>query len=98
MIGEVIRNAESEGEIYFLLAAYIESRQWKRALPERLTHLPITGLHDVESRFEQFVAERVTEPLPDIACAEVEEALRVFDAAICRLNMMEREQPKLCIN
>lgn len=39
MIDDVIRNAESESAIYFLLDAYVETTQFGERLPEYLTIL-----------------------------------------------------------
>ena len=94
MICDVIRNAESESVIYFLLAAYIEATQFEGKLPGHLTKLPITGLQDVETRFQQLMMERdrASEQLPDKSCVVIEEALHIFDAALCRLKLLERKK------
>lgn len=101
MIVDVIRNAESEYVIYFLLAAYIEATHFAGKLPEYLTNLPITGLKDVEMRFERLMREfdKPSEQLHDKACVIIKEALHIFDAALCRLQFLERgREPSLASN
>jgi hypothetical protein len=70
MIADVIRNAESEYVIYFLLAAYIEAVQLGGKFPEYLMNLPVTGLKDVEMRLQQLMTEfdKASERLHDKAC------------------------------
>ncbi len=100
MITDVFPNAESEFVILFLLTAYIEATQFAGKIPEHLTNLPITGLEDVETRFQQLIMEydKAFEKQHDKACVEIEEALRIFDAALCRLKFLEREKELLASN
>ena len=96
MICDVIRNAESESVIYFLLAAYLETAQFGGKLPEYLTNLPITGLKNVETRFQQLMMElEASEQRHDKSCVVIKEALHIFDAALCRLKFLEREKGPL---
>ena len=87
MINDAIANATSEHAIYFLLTAYLDTLQLSRKLPETLTVSPITGLQDMESRFEKLVADYETEiRLPDSSKFFVLfEAVHVFDIAAIRL-------------
>src|SRR5690349_3796884 len=53
---EVICEADSEHEIYFLLTAYAEAVRYcdkLGPLPERITHLPFTGIDDLNERLEE---------------------------------------------
>ncbi len=93
MIANVIAKAESEHVIYFLLGAYLEATQFGRILPERLTNLPITGLQDIETRFEQLSEEfaKQSNQEHEKARLEIDEALHIFDTALRRLRYLERE-------
>jgi hypothetical protein len=96
MISDVIRNAESEYVIYFLLDAYIETVQFSAKLPERLTNLPIIGLNDVRTRFQQLVIEleKASKQLDDKACPVIKEALHIFGAALSRLRSLDAENDR----
>jgi hypothetical protein len=93
MIANVIAKAESGHVIYFLLSAYLEATQFGRNLPERLTNLPITGLQDVETRFQQLIVEfkKTSEKQRENARLEIGEALHIFNAALRRLKFLHRE-------
>lgn len=97
MIDYVIRNAESESAIFFLLTAYIETTQFGEKLPEYLTNLPITGLKDVGTRSRQLMLEldKASEQPDDKSCVVIEEALHIFDDALCRLKVLEHEKRPL---
>ena len=49
MLHEAIRNARTEHTVYFLLTAYLETLQFSRKLPERLTVLPIADMQDMQA-------------------------------------------------
>jgi hypothetical protein len=93
MINDAIADASSEHTIYFLLTAYLDTLQLSRKLPEHLTVSPITGLQDMESRFEKLVAEYETEiRLPDSSKFFVLiEAVHIFDIAAIRLCQLMNE-------
>ena len=95
IIDREIRDAESENAIYFLLTAYIETTQFGGRLPEYLTKLPITGLKDVEARSRQLMMElaKASQQRHDKSCVVIEEALHIFDDAVCRLKVLEHAQP-----
>jgi len=97
IIDYAIRNAESESAIYFLLTAYIETTQFGGRLPEYLTNLPITRLEDVETRCQRFMVEldKTSKQLRNESRLVLEEALHIFDAALCRLKVLEREKRPL---
>jgi hypothetical protein len=93
MITDVIREAESEHQIYFLLTAYLEAVRYGdrlNLLPDALKRLPLTGMNDVKERFEQLFIELDSESkgLNHRACAVLKEALHVFSTAINRLDTM----------
>ena len=97
-IVDVIQDADSEYVIYFLLAAYIEAAQFAAKLPEYVRTLPIAGFGDVELRYQQLMMalHKAVEQRHDNACPEIQDALRVFDTALCRLAFLERgREPSL---
>lgn len=54
MISDVIHEASTEHEVFFLLTAYLESLRYGDklgTLPQELTRLPLSGAGDVQSRF-----------------------------------------------
>lgn len=61
LITDVISEAGTEHEVYFLLTAYLESVRFGDRLgllPERITRLPLSGLADVTQRFNALRTER----------------------------------------
>ena len=89
-ITDVIRDADSEYVVYFLLVAYIEALQFCNRLPARLTRLPVTGIHDVGARCHGLVTEldSASRKLDDQACVVIKEALHVFATALHRLALL----------
>lgn len=97
MIADVIRNAATEHEIYFLLTAYVEAVRFcdtLNGLPERMTSLPLAGIDDVRSRFNKLVAEldAASKRLDHKACETIREALHIFGAALHRLGSLNAER------
>ena|SRR5882757_5606543 len=89
-ITDVIRDADSEHVVYFLLVAYIEALQFCNRLPARLTRLPVTGIHDIGTRYQDLVIEldSASRKLDDKACVLIAEALNVFGTALHRLALL----------
>jgi hypothetical protein len=89
-ITDVIRDADSEYVVYFLLVAYIEALQFCNRLPARLTRLPVTGVHDIETRYQDLVVEldSASRKLDDRVCVLIKEALHVFATALHRLVLL----------
>ncbi len=59
MITDVIREAKSEHEIYFLLTAYLEAIHFSDKLqpqPDLADILPIASIEKVRDRFEHFIS------------------------------------------
>jgi len=97
-ISHIIREANSEHEIYFLLTAYIDAVQFAdklNCLSEHLTRLPLTGLEDVRGRSAKLVGEldAASKRLDDKVCTVIKEALEIFGAALTRLELFERLSP-----
>jgi hypothetical protein len=89
-ITDVIRNADSEYVIFFLLTAYIEALQFGNRLPARLTRLPVTGIRDLGSLYQGLVVEldAASRKLDDKAHVLITEALQIFDTALHRLALL----------
>lgn len=95
MITDVIREAESEHHIYFLLTAYLEAVRYSDKLdllPDTIKRLPITGMTDVKARFEQLFIEldRESKGLNHRVCTALKEALHIFSTAINRMESITR--------
>ena len=95
MIDDAIRNAESDHDIYVLLAAYIETLQFGVECPEHLTNRPIIGLNDVRTRFRKLIVEL------DNASTHTEDkrpimkqALHIYGAALFRLQALGEQKSR----
>lgn len=89
---DVLRVADSDYVIYFLLTAYIEAARYSNKLPAHLTDWPLFRTSDVKERFDKFVGELyITSKRPDAkACVLMSEALHLFGTALHRLRELER--------
>jgi hypothetical protein len=88
---DVICEADSEHEIYFLLTAYAEAVRYcdkLGTLPARITGLPFAGVDDLKARLEDLRASfaNTVERDHDVA----REAIEIFCAAIERLDVLAR--------
>jgi hypothetical protein len=97
MIADVIRNATTEHEIYFLLTAYLEAVRFCDKLndvPEHMASLPLAGIDDVRIRFNNLVAEldAASKRLDHKACETIREALHIFGAARHRLGSLNADR------
>jgi two-component system, chemotaxis family, response regulator Rcp1 len=96
MFTDVIRTAENEHEICFLLTSYAEAVRYDRPvspLPEPITRLPVRGLPDVRERFDQLMPEldAASKRLDDSAVALIKQALHTYGTALGRLQALEKE-------
>ena len=91
MILDVIRDADSEYVVFFLLAAYLEAAYFAAKLPQYATSLPINGPADIEMRLRRLTDEFYGPGVSprDKPLAEVDAALSLFDAALSRLTLLE---------
>ncbi|HUL41980.1 MAG TPA: hypothetical protein VLV32_08780 [Burkholderiales bacterium] len=94
-IATIIREANTEQEIYFLLTAYIDALQFGdklNCLSEHLRKLPLTGLEDLRARSIKLVTEldAASKRLDDKVCTVIKEALEIFGAALSRLESFQR--------
>ena len=95
MISNIIREANTESEVYFWLTAYIEAMRFGdklNLLSEHPTRLPLTGLDDVRGRSAKLIAELdvASKRLDDKVCVVIKEALEIFGTALTRLEMFQR--------
>jgi hypothetical protein len=97
MITDVIREAKSEHEIYFLLTAYLEAIHFSDKLqpqPELADVLPIASIEKVRNRFEHFIYEldRASKELNHEACLVLKEGMLIFNTALNRLEALASRQ------
>lgn len=95
MISDVMHQASSEHEIFFLLTAYVESLRYSDipgALPEHLTRLPLSGTGDVHRRRNALRIELNTAAEHGgKRRAILLEAANVLGAALERLEWLQQE-------
>ncbi len=99
MLTDVIRTAENEHEIYFLLTSYAQAIRYGppvAPLPDAIARVPVRGLPDVRERFEQLVPEldAASKRLDDRAVALIKQALQTYGTALSRLQSLENERLK----
>jgi hypothetical protein len=97
-INDVIREAKSEHEVYFLLTAYVEAVRYvdrMSSLPASVRELPLKGVEDVKARFEGLRAElgQPANGRPDTrSLAVVKESADILGDALARLEFLEQEK------
>jgi hypothetical protein len=95
MFADVIRNSNTEHEIYFLLTSYIEAVRFSDklhcAIPEHITRLPLNGIVDMRERFELLMLEldRASKRLDHNSCMVIRESVHIFGAALNRLSGLD---------
>ncbi len=99
MFTDVLRTAENEHEIYFLLTSYAQAVRYGREvnpLPEPVVRLPLRGLADVQDRFDRLVPEldAASKRLDDKTVALLKQALHTYGTALGRLQTLEKERIK----
>jgi hypothetical protein len=95
-INDVIREATSEHEVYFLLTAYVEAVRhgdMLSCLPEPVRELPFHGLDDVRARIDGLRAA-LQQSLPRNTRSRVivKESTELFAEALNRLVWLEWEK------
>ena len=98
-IMEVMRRVHSEGEVRFLLSAYVETLPFydhSRSLPRHVTTLPLSGVDDVRARFESLLDIELNDGAACAAEGEregvhaiVREATEIFGVALTRLQSLQ---------
>jgi hypothetical protein len=96
VIADAIREAETEYVVYFLLDAYLNSNSRRAALshlPAPISVLPLRGQNDTKARFILLESEfaAATKRRDDQTSGAIKEALRVFGAAVQRLQSLDME-------
>jgi hypothetical protein len=95
MFADIIRNASTEHEVYFLLTSYIESVRFGDKLncgvSGRITGLPLNGSADVKERFKLLMLEldAASKRLDDNACEVIRETVYILCAALNRLSAFD---------
>ena len=95
-IYDVIREATSEHEVYFLLTSYVEAVRhgdMLSCLPDQVRELPVNGLDDVRARVDGLRAE-LGQSLPRNTRSRVivTESTEIFSEALNRLQWLEWEK------
>jgi hypothetical protein len=99
IVTDVIREADTEHVIYFLLSSYVgvaRDCDRLRNLPEQIAALPVTGKDDVKSRFKTllFELDAASKRLDDQACTSIKEALTIYGTALSRLERLDGSQSR----
>jgi hypothetical protein len=102
IVTDVIREADTDHVIYFLLSSYINGARHcekMQSLPEQIAELPLTSKVEVRLRFEtlMFALDAASKRLDDKACVIIKEALIIFGTALSRLQSLDarRSSPHL---
>jgi hypothetical protein len=101
MFADIIRNASTEHEVYFLLTSYIESvrsgDKLNCGVSERITGLPLNGSADVKERFKLLLLEldAASKRLDDNACEVIREGMHILSSALIRLNAFDEKSVRL---
>ena len=96
MITDVIREAASEHEIYFLLTSYVDAIRYcdrLGGLPPSMRALPLGGPEDIRTRLENLSGARAGDQGPGHAA--IAEAIDVFETALRRLDSVAGERAEL---
>jgi hypothetical protein len=99
MMIDVMRDATTEHEIYFLLTAYIEAVRFcdkLNCMPESITRLPLRGMADLRTRFGELIDQLdvASRRLDDRSCTVLREALHIFGTALQRLGALNQRRPR----
>src|SRR5476649_2209790 len=97
MITDVIRNADSEHEVFVLLSTYVGSARGGdqfRCLSECANELPLQDTVKVRVLLGQLMLEldSASRNLDDHACLVLREAVHVFGTSLNRLVSIEKRQ------
>ena len=100
-IYDVIREATSEHEVYFLLTAYVEAVRhgdMLNCLPGPVRELPFRGLDDVRTRVDGLRGE-LGQSLPRNSRSRVivRESTEIFSEALNRLQSLEWEKRRSAV-
>ena len=93
---DILRTAESDHEIYFLLTSYIEAVRFSNgsnAVPAELQRLPLRDIEDVKQRFDKLIValDAASRELDESRCVLIREALHILGTAVKRLRSLAAE-------
>jgi hypothetical protein len=94
-LNDVIREANNEHEVYFLLTSYVETVRYcdkLSCLPAPVRELPLDGLEDVKNRIGGLKAELSAPNADENSRQVVKEAADLFDEAVNRLQWLQWEK------
>jgi hypothetical protein len=94
-LNDVIREANNEHEVYFLLTSYVETVRYcdkLSCLPPPVRELPLDGLEDVRNRIGGLKAELSAPDVDENSRLVVKEAADLFDEALNRLQWLQWEK------
>jgi hypothetical protein len=94
-LNDVIREANNEHEVYFLLTSYVETVRYcdkLSCLPSPVRELPLDGLEDVRNRIGGLKAELSAPDVDENSRLVVKEAADLFDEALNRLQWLQWEK------
>lgn len=97
LIIDVIREANDEHEIYFLLTSYVEAVRYcdkLNNLPDPMRELPFIGMEDVQARVEVLGSELGKPSREAEGCDHdvVREAMAIFAVALDRLVSLKEKK------
>lgn len=93
MITDIIYEAESEHEIYFLLTSYLEAIRFSdklNLLSDPIENLQINSKEGVKRWFQELIVEldAASKGLNHNACMVIKEAMLIFNIALNRLETL----------
>src|SRR5688500_11912585 len=93
---DIVRTADTDHEIYFLLTSYMEAVRFNNGahgVPSEVTRLPLNGKDDVKDRFGKLLIELdlASKGLNDGRCELIREALHILGTAWKRLESLATE-------
>ena len=97
MITDAIHNANTEHEVLLLLTTYIESARISgrfHFLAEKVTPLPLNGLHGVRTHFANLLVEldSASRNFDNYTCEVLHEAVHIYGAGMEQMVKLERRQ------
>ena len=96
MYKDVIREAKSEQEIYFLLTSYVEAVRFGDQLnvvPAPVKRLPLAGRSEVRQQYQKLVElDQTSKAATDNANLVIKEALPIVGAALERLESLPEKR------
>ena len=99
-IASVLRKAENEHVIYFLLNSYVgvaRDCDKLKSLPDQIAAVPLLNKADLKFRFEILIREldAASKRWDDDKCILIKEVLVIFGAALYRLQWLRSQKYQL---